>query len=387
MSNQISGPSGIKGFINSTVVNGRDTQINTPYVINYDLSVQRTLANNISASIAYVGNVSRHLPTLVTTNQANEIQANGANSTLVAGFPSLGTGNPWLHFGAESWYNSLQAKLERRFSNGMSYLASYTWAHTEDNSVDPLGGGTGYRMWNVIPIKDEVTNSNYDIRHRFSFNGTYELPFGKGRMFMNSAPLWLNEIAGGWTTDLTFSAETGVPLTVGANSIKTPSGQQSTHAIRISDPLHAGGTPNATNPGLTSCPTSVRNKAHWYNACAFNMPLNGDANVNATEGVGSFPSTPITDEATALLYLGAKSNQIYGPGFERINMGLSKDFTTWHEQYLRFRADAFNLFNHPTLGDPNGTPGGSAGQITGPRGLQSNVPDARFFQLSAKYVF
>ncbi len=388
MTNQINGPNGIAGFINSTVINGRDPRIQTPYVINYNLAFQHAFINHLSASLMYVGNVGRHLPTLITTNQANELQANGKNSTVVAGFPSLGTGNPWERFGAESWYNSLQAKLERRFSNGMSYLASYTWSHNEDNSIDPLGGGDAYRMWNIIPIKDEVTNSNYDVRQRFSFNGSYQLPLGKGRTFMNNAPAWLDEMAGGWTSDLTFIAQTGIPFSVGTNGINTPSGQQNTRAILVGDPNVGGGSPNATNPQLTSCPAHVLNKTNYYNPCAFDNPLNGAATPNSNNGVGSFPATPVTDEATAELYLGAKANQIYGPGYERINMGISKNFTTWREQYLQFRADAFNLFNHPSLANPSSTGlNSAAGQITSPLALQNNVPDSRFFQLSAKYVF
>ena len=387
MTNQISGPSGIKGFINSTVINGRDTQIKTPYTMNYNLSVQHSIGNNLSATLMYVGNVSRHLPTLITTNPPGELQANGKNSTIVSAFPSLGTGNPWLRFGAESSYNSLQAKLEKRFSNGMSYLASYTWSHNLDNSIDPLGGGASYRMWNIIPIKDEITNSNYDVRHRFTFNGSYELPFGRGRTFMNSSPLWLNEIAGGWSSDLTFVAQTGIPFTVGTNGISGPSGG-SARATLVGNPFAAGGTPNPTNPQLTSCPTRVRNRTNWYNPCAFNNPLNSAVAANSTQGVGQFPANPVTDEATAIQYLGGKSNTIYGPGYERINMGLTKHFTIFHEQYIQFRADVFNLFNHPSWANPSQTGLNSiAGQITSPLGLQSNVPDARFFQLSAKYVF
>lgn len=390
MSNQINGPSGISGFINSTVINGRDPSIQTPYVLNYDLSFQHALTNNISATISYVGNVGRHLPTLLNTNASAVLQANGKNSTLACWFPSLGCGNPWLHYGAESAYNSLQAKMERRFSNGMSYLASYTWSHNLDNSVDPLGGGTSYRMWQIIPIIHEITNSNYDVRHRFTFNGSYELPFGRGRAFMTNAPSWLDEIAGGWRTDLTFVAQTGIPFTVGTNGINTPSGQGSARSILVGNPFAPGGSPNATNPQLTSCPTAVKNKAHWYNACAFDNPLNGAATPNLNNGIGSFPSNPpyVADEATAVMYLGGKSNNVYGPGYERINLALGKEFTTWREQYVQFRADVFNLFNHPSLANPSNTGlSATAGQITAPLGLQSNVPDARFFQLSGKYVF
>jgi Carboxypeptidase regulatory-like domain/TonB-dependent Receptor Plug Domain len=386
MTNQISGPDGIKGFINSTVINGRDEQIKTPYTFNYNLSVQHAFGNNLSATLMYVGNVARHLPTLLSTNQPSELQASGKNSSLVEPFPSLGN-NPLTHYAAESSYNSLQAKLEKRFSSGMSYLASYTWAHNLDNSIDPLGGGTGYRMWNIIPIKDEITNSNYDVRQRFTFNGSYELPFGRGRALMNTAPSWLDEIAGGWRSDLTFIAQSGIPFTVGTSTINTPSGQQSTHAILAGDPFAPGGTPNPTNP-QTTCAAATHTRTHWFNPCAFNNPLNGASTANTNNGVGQFPSTPITDEATAIMYLGGKSNAVYGPGYERINMGLSKQFTTFREQYVQFRADAFNLFNHPSWANPSNTGiTGTGGLITSPLNLQSNVPDARFFQLSAKYVF
>ena len=397
MGNQINGPNGIKGFINSTVINGRDPIIKTPYVLNYDLSIQHAFSNNISATISYVGNVARHLPTLINTNAAAALQANGKNSTNACWFPSLGCGNPWLHYGAESAYNSLQAKLERRFSNGMSYLASYTWAHNLDDSVDPLGGGTSYRMWQIIPISHEITNSNYDVRQRFTFNGSYELPFGRGRAIMNKAPFWLDEIAGGWRSDLTFVSQSGLPFTVTTNGINTPSGQGQARSIIAGDPYAPGGSSNATNPQLTSCPTAVKNKTHWYNACAFNNPLNGAATPNLNNGIGSFPTgvvngvtvpIPVSDEATAKLYLGGKSNNVYGPGYQRINMGLGKEFITFREQYLQIRADVFNLFNHPTWANPSNTGlSATAGLITSPLGLQSNVPDARFFQLSAKYVF
>jgi hypothetical protein len=399
MTNQISGPSGIKGFINSTVINGRDPQIKTPYTLNYNLSLQRSFGSNLSATIMYVGNVARHLPTLLNTNAASALQASGKNSTTAAWFPSLGTGNPWLNFGAESGYNSLQAKLEKRYSSGLSYLASYTWSHNLDNSIDPLGGGTSYRMWQIIPIAHEITNSNYDVRQRFSFNGSYELPFGRGRALMNKAPLWLDEIAGGWRSDLTFVGQSGIPFTVTTNGINTPSGQSQARSILIGDPYAGGEATNATNPQLSGsgCPSVVKTKTHWYNACAFDNPINGAATVNLNNGVGSFPTgvvngktvnIPVTDEPTALLYLGGKSNNVYGPGYQRINMGLGKQFTTFREQYVQFRADAFNLFNHATWSNPSNTGlSATAGQITSPLSLQSNVPDARFFQLSAKYVF
>ncbi len=259
----------------------------------------------------------------------------------------------------------MQAKLEKQFTSGLSYLASYTWSHNLDDSIaSAFRRRHHYCMWQIISTTHEITNATKDVNQRFTFNGSYELPFGRGRKFMNTTPVWLDEIAGGWRTDLTFVSQSGLPFTVTTNGINTPSGQNQARSILVGDPYATGGSPNATNPQLTSCPTSVKNRTHWYNACAFNNPLNGAATVNLNNGIGSFPTgvvngvtvpIPVSDEATALKYLGGKSNNIRGPGYERINMGLGKQFTTWREQYVQFRADAFNLFNHPTLANPSNT--------------------------------
>ena len=86
--------------------------------------------------------------------------------------------------------------------------------------------------------------------------------------------------------------------------------------------------------------------------------------------------------------LGGRSNTIYGPGYYSVNMSLFKNFTTFREQYLQFRADAFNLLNHPTLANPSTQNNNSnGGQITGPKFFQQNTPDARFLQLYLKYAF
>jgi hypothetical protein len=99
-------------------------------------------------------------------------------------------------------------------------------------------------------------------------------------------------------------------------------------------------------------------------------------------------ASPVTDTATALAFLGGKQDTLYGPGYYGVNMSLFKNFTTWREQYLQFRADAFNLLNHPTWSNPGVTNDNSnGGEISGPKFFQNNTPDARFFQLSLKYAF
>jgi hypothetical protein len=277
----------------------------------------------------------------------------------------------------------LQAKIEKRYSEGLSFLASYTWSHAEDDAQNPgIGGGPPYRNTNIIPLKAEFTNANFDTRQRITLNGSYELPFGKGQKFAHQGGV-LDYLVGGWSTSLTWTAQTGIPFTVttGGGNFEGANGFYQINAIRIGDPFKGGGTVDPRNIDMAgqACPASVKNKTNWYNPCAF---------IDPTPGTNIAVGTVLTDLASALKYSGSKASQIYGPGFERVNMSGFKSFKTWREQYIQFRADAFNLFNHPSWGQPNNTNlSPSAGYISGVQSFQTNTPDARFFQLSGKYVF
>ena len=184
---------------------------------------------------------------------------------------------------------------------------------------------------------------------------------------------------GGWSSSLTFAAQTGTPFTVSPDNSTAAGG--GARAIKVRDPFTSGGSPDlVNNPGVT-CAAKTKTKANWYNPCAFANPLPGS-------DVGTIFKSPVTDEPTAIALLGGTSNTIYGPGYYGINMSLFKNFIVFRKQYLQFRADAFNLLNHPTLGNPSNSGNTSnGGQITGPKFFQNNTPDARFLQLSLKYAF
>jgi hypothetical protein len=367
------------GIINAVSFPGfhaSDVNIKTPYTVSYSMSVEQAITSNMAATISYVGNFSRHLSLYNSPNTTPGLLTPNTNTNPYNPFPTLG-GIGSIHYGGVSTYNSLQAKLEKRYSNGLSFLATYTWSHALDDASDAAGNfsAIGTRNQALIPFIDEFTNSVFDVRNRFTINGNYELPFGKNKAFLNNSR-WEDEIVGGWSTSLTWAAQTGIPFSVSPN-ISTAAGGGA-RAILIGDPYRGGGTPNSTNPTIT-CPATVKNKTNWYNPCAFANPLPGDLIA---------PGQIVTGEANAIAFLGGKSNNIYGPGYYQVNMSLFKTFPTWREQSLQFRADAFNLLNHPTLGNPSTTnDSSSAGNITGPKTFQSNTPDSRFFQLSLKYAF
>lgn len=372
---------GLTNLIATPSFAGSQPNIKNPYTESYNLSFQRSITNDLVANLAYVGNVSRHLVVNVNNNAPAALIDPRLSSVTVEPFPAFGSAGTNRYVGISS-YNSMQASLQKRFANGLSFQASYAWAHAMDDASQPLGG-TGYRAVNLIGLRADYANSQADVRHRVTFNGYYQLPFGEGKRFLSHGRI-MNAIVGGWTDDLQFTAQTGFPFTVGTNLGSAGPNGGSANAVLIHDPFAAGGTPDPSNPSIT-CATSTRTKTHWYNPCALaNPPL---AFPNASVSGSPVSTTRITGPA-ALPYLGGTYNSIHGPGYERINTSLFKHLPVYRENYVEFRADIFNLLNTPTYGNPSNTSNNTTGGlITGPQTFQNFTPDARFIQLSGKFVF
>lgn len=377
------------GGLSTPSLRGADPKWQSSYSIEQNLSVQYSITNNTALTVGYVGSESRHLSDVLFANGSAAIAPSGTNTQLDQPFPNFGT-FAYITNEAISNYNGLQATLERRFTNGLSFLSTYTWSHSLDDAREPLpsSGEGGDRSTAILGIRPDYSSSPFDTRHRFTFTGTYELPFGAGRKFL-AHPGILDKLVGGWSSTMVFRAESGQPFTVfdaGANlngNLVGGVAGASTFAIKVGDPFTGGGTAPVGNPG-TPCPATVKNRNNWYNPCAFTNPLYPS----------SFPQTCptgpcITGAANVLPYLGAPRGQITDPGYERIDMSVFKNFKTFESQYLQFRADIFNLFNTPSLGIPSnaGINSVNSGQITGPRFFGNYTPDARFFQLALKYYF
>ena len=363
----------------------------TPFSQEYNLNFQYAITSNMSATLGYVGGVTHHLyveyPSL---NSSLALSFPGDNIRNYEPFPTLGGINYEQAIGSSS-YNSLQAKLEKRYSNGVSFLASYTWAHSLDNAQSDLADNQdyGYRAPGILPISTEMRNSPFDVRQRFTFNGNYELPFGYGRRFMNHKGV-LDQIAGGWSATLVFQGQTGNPFSLYAD-IPTANGLDNAPPITKASPFAGGGTPTL-NSGLPAgyvCPSSVRTPKQWYNPCAFVNPRPGsDIVAPGTTPTGTQIVGPVTDPSTVLQFAGGPLMSVYGPPLRRFNMSVFKNFSTWREQTLQFRADIFNVLNTPWFAVPSySNDGAFGGQITSTRETGAFTPDPRFFQFAIKYQF
>jgi hypothetical protein len=383
------------GFASQTTnltLRGAEINQKTPYTEGWNLSVERSLGSDMVATASYVGNTGRHMLLNPNTNAALAITAPGHGTNNQNPFPDEGGTSSVVNQGMSD-YNSLQTKIEKRMSHGYNLLATYTWSHALDDDVTPLNSGneSGPPDFNIVPLQFDYSQSPWDTRQRFTFNGLYELPFGKGRQFLNDNAV-AEAIVGGWSANATFTAQSGNFMTINTNSISAP-GNLGNRALQIGNPYAGGGSAPASNPNI-SCPASVKNYQHWFNPCAFANPWSAAGTIpapgNATAAnpnaiaVGSY----ITNPATVESYVGGRRNQIAGPGFERVAMSIFKSFPLYHENKLDFRADIFNLFNTPALANPSDTNiNSNGGQITGTRTLQQYAPDSRFFQLSLRYAF
>ena len=395
-----------KGFasdVENLQLRGSDTTFKVAYTESYNLSFERSLTNQIVATASYVGNTSRHLTVFPDPNNPLALLNPGNQTQPTRPLPDFG-GSQYSSYAGDGSYNALQTKIEKRLSRGYSLLATYTWSHVLDDAPTPLGttGDNGFRQSNLIPIKMDWASTGFDTRHRVTLNAFYDLPFGTGRRFLNHNRV-LDAVIGGWSTDTTWAAQTGNPFSVGPSGFSTAAGGNA-QAVKIGDPFHAGGTfaPATLDATLkldNSCAAKTKTRDNWYNRCAFTDPWNPSdyadepshyiptSPADAAAHPGSQPDY-VTSLSSAIGFLGGRRGQIYGPGYERVNMSIFKNFKVFREQNLQFRADIFNVLNTPSLGEPNDRSlDTNAGNITGPRVFQALTPDSRFFQLSAKYAF
>jgi hypothetical protein len=415
-----------------------------PYTMSYNLSLQRAFWGGTTATVGYVGSVGRHLVTLYNNpNQPLAITIGGQSGNGFTPFPHF-SGSQWMGWTGQNSYNSLQATVQKHYGHGLSFLGTYTWAHALDNTNDILGGDYGgYRQSYLIPISQEWGQSGYDIRQRAVINADYDLPFGVGRQFVNH-PGILDRIIGGWKSDMEWWGQTGQPFTVTISRVSgfaNANGGENNTAIKVANPYSNNLQPPAnyngplTSSGMTTgaasntaanvCAAQTKTRQRWFNPCAFADPLGVVSSSNATaiadlapyqtgtfsyyspavgvdnaladgafntsggsSGLGPVPY--VTGYTAVRPFFGSSRNNVSGPGNWKLNASMFKDFRTWHEQYLEFRADAFNILNHPSLGNPGSTStniGANAVAITGTGSNQSLTIDARFFQLSGKYVF
>lgn len=316
-----------------------------PLLYNWNLTVQRQLTGNMVANLGYVGS---HGTNLLYNKDFNQIPASelGPNDTTTG--CNGGSCRPYPEYQAisgfstqaTSVYHALQAVLQRNFSSGLMMNLNFTWSHMTD-AQDSSGWGSqqGTTIWqNSYSPRANWGAANFDVRQMFKAYGAYDLPFGRGRRFLNNNAM-LDEAIGGWTMSLTFVGQGGHPF--------TPSMASSSNSFENTGAGSFKWYPNQIGTIMASGQSGTINQ--WFN------------DTPAGDGVtfGAFQQpTPGT--------LGNNHrNDIYGPGLHVINGSIHKTFRIFERVSFDLAANATNLVNHPSFADPDATVGaGHHAQIT-----------------------
>jgi hypothetical protein len=316
----------------------------TPYTIQYLLNIQREMPFNTLFEVGYLGSLSRHLESLRAVNETIPADPRVDSRSIPdrSPFPNFGR-IQLVDNGGVGNYNSLGAKLTKRFSHGMTYLVSYTWAKSLDTAtaIRNLGGDTLFPQ-NSYCRSCEYGRSSHDVRHRFVTSVLWDLPFGRGRRVgIDNAVL--NAMFGGWQIGSIVTWQTGFPITV------TDSQDRSNTGALFDRPNATGASPYLEGESRTT--------ARWFNTAAFERAALG------THGnVGR--------------------NTLTGPSIFNWDFSTLKDFVITEDARLQFRFEAFNIPNHPNWGNPNTNIASNGfGQVTGTRGNMRNL------QLGLKLIF
>jgi hypothetical protein len=317
----------------------------TTYSQAYNLQVQYQLTPNTIAFVGYVGSNSRHVQSSYSTNTVSSILAPTANVKNNSFFPGFSVGGNYNARAAATNYNSLQAGVEHRFSHGLSFLANFTWSKCMGNARDLLDNGVGgYRAPYVagVGISADYAPCDIDVRRVLHASGSYELPFGKGKPFLQHGVA--SALAGGWSANWIITAQDGQPFSVACTT--TTAAGLGCFALKVpGQPLYTGSN----------------RVQQFLNPAAFANPATGS--------------------------LGGPPAQVTGPAFRRLDLSVFRRFSITEKRYFEFRAESFNLTNTPNFGQPgtlNFTSPSTFAQISTTR---DNPNDPRELQASLKFYY
>jgi hypothetical protein len=317
------------GFNANTTVYTQPFNFPTSYVEQWNVNVQRQLVGDFVAQVGYTGSEAHKLLFPVNVNQA--LPGPGAVNSRR---PYQGVGNITYYAPlVNSTYHALVAKLERRFAIGLSLLASYTMGHSIDGEGNEHDT-SDVNPQNVRNLAAEKGSSNFDVRNRIAFSGFYQLPFGKKA----GLPSY---VIRDWQVSGIFSAQTGQPFT----------------ATLSTDPSGTGITARPNRLANGNLPTDQRTRTHWFDTTAFAVP-------------------------TCICFGNSGRDIIRGPGFMDLDLAIIRDFHFAERFRVQFRAESFNMMNHPNFGIPNSSIGNPAvGTIT------TTINPERQNQLALKFFF
>jgi hypothetical protein len=320
----------------------------TPLTMSANATLQYSLTRTLSVQASYVLTHGENLQAGIGNNEVTAILPYGAQTTSpvnahvpgTAPFPDFGQNASYERTIGISTYNGLQTKLEQQFANGLTYLLAYTWSKTLSDAGDLLNGGSvgGYRAPWVpgLGINFDRGLADFDVRQVFHFSGGYQLPFGKDKRFLNTGAA-ANAVLGGWAVNWIATLQGGQPITLNCPVAPTANDAGATNGC---DDFQVAG--QSQKLGLH---TDANGKLNWFgNPAAFQQPCQLGVNPPAPAGCVATTGTNV---------LGGNPSTTTGPGFHRLDFSAFKAFQLTERFSMQFRAEFFNIVNHPNFNSPN----------------------------------
>lgn len=331
------------GFTTALTPGGATPDFQPAQVYEYTADVQHQLPAGLLLDLAYFGSVGRHLPDEINLNQPLSGYATTALATAGRPYPAYGNITYDQSEGASN-YNSLQAKVQRGFNHGFTFLMSYTYARSLDNTpgIATTDGASSNFPQNSRNIGADYGRSGFDIKQRFVLSSVYDLPFGAGKEFVNHG--LAARVLGGYQLSGIMTVQSGTPVTP-------------TYSINISNTFN-NTLGSIDRPNVTGDPNhGPRTVNQWFTTSVYSRP--------ATGAFGN-----------------AGRNSINAPGYTDLDIAFARTFGVFERLNLQAKAEAFNLFNHPNFGLPN-----TVVDSTATFGTITTAQAQRQIQLSLRLVF
>jgi len=342
-----------------------DRHLTSPRSTNFNLNIQYQVSKSTVATIAYVGTIGRHLEGIFTMNPAGQASGNpvavaeGATSDF--NLPSRAQNtyqfNPNVYGGIGDYltgfnsnYNSLQAQINRHFSNGLQFQASYTWSRYFDYTSSLENSAFNNPGFNAFNFARNYGPSANDAPQRLVVNYVYTLPFYR------YGHHW-KRLTDDWNLSGIGTFQQGFPVAVFQQATNELQGSPQQQIFANPDFVNATGAPLDINHNPRNSPTQ-----QWVNPAAFAIP-------------------PLGTQGTA------NRNPFYGPGLNFWDMALEKSVHLTESMYFQLRLETFNTFNHANFGPPVGDlSSGAFGQVNTVQQI-STTGAGRVVQLGGKFYF